>query len=350
VTNRFRVVVLGALLGSLCSLESTALAQQPAPPPPAPAPPPPAPAPPPPAPAQPAPQPGYGQPQPGYGQPQPGYGQPPPQPQPGYGQPQPGYGQPQPGYGQPQPGYGQPQPGYGQPQPGYGQPGYGQPPPGYGQPGYGQPGYGQPGMTEPPPPAPVEEAGVHTHDGFFLRLGLGLGYGFVSVTSDDSDGETHAKGVGILPEIMLGGTVAPGVVLGGALLAASFPSPTIENEDGDEADIDVNATFSTVDFFVNIYPDPKQGLQFQALIGYAVFIARDDEDDETLFQNLEEEADDPSGVVLGAGVGYEGWVGKQWSVGAMARVMYAPLSTTLSDVDLSVNVIVPSVSFIATLH
>jgi hypothetical protein len=349
VTNPFKVVVLGALLSSLCAMESTAFAQQPAPPPTAPPPPPGAQPAPPPPPAQPAPQPTYGQPPPPPPGAQPGY--PPQQPQPGYGQPQPGYGQPQPGYGQPQPGYGQPQPGYGQPQPGYGQPGYGQPgqP---GQPGYGQPSYGQPGMTEPPPPPePAENTSAYNHDGFFFRMGLGLAYGSANVDIEGSDAERTARGFGLNVELLFGGTPAPGLVIGGGLIGYTFPNPTQEI-DGEEvpSDFDITMNLSTIDFFVNYYPDPKSGLQIQALIGFGVFSAVDDDGD-SLFQDTSgDEADNPTGPVVGAGIGYEGFVGQQWSIGVMGRLVYAPVSTTVVDSDVDVGLLAPSVSFIATLH
>jgi hypothetical protein len=355
VTNRFRVVVLGALLGSLCAAPSTAFAQQPATPPPPPpaAPPPPPPAAPPP-PAQPAPPPSYGQ--PGYGQPPP----PPPGAQPGYPppQPQPGYGQPQPGYGQPQPGYGQPQPGYGQPQPGYGQPGYGQPQPGYGQPGYGQPGYGQPqpgygqpGMTEPPPPAPTENATAYNHDGFFFRMGLGLAYASAPLEIDGDD-QGSAKGVGVSVEFLFGGTPAPGIVIGGGVIGHNFPDVTLEDEDGDEAPFDASLSFTTVDVFLNLYPDPKQGFQVQALLGIGFAELLNDDGDSAI---VDSDGDDVVfvGPVVGAGVGYEGFVGQQWSLGVMGRILYAPLSATLdedNDIDATTKMLVPSVSFIATLH
>ena len=355
MTNSFRVVLLGAVLGSLCAVASTAFAQQPAPAPPGPAvPPAPAPAP---APAQPAPPPTYGQPQPGYGQPpppppgaQPGY--PPPQPQPGYGQPQPGYGQP----GQPQPGYGQPgqpQPGYGQP--GYGQPGYGQPQPGYGQP---QPGYGQPGMTEPPPPTPTQDTSAFNHDGFFFRMGIGAAYGMATESYDLPSGipdsavnEVTAKGAGLTLEFLFGGTPAPGLVIGGGLISYVFPGPNLEDEDGDEIDTDVTATLSTIDLFVNFYPDPKSGFQIQGLVGFGVAAVHNNDDDESVYQDEDGDDVDLTGAVVGAGVGYEGFVSQQWSLGVMGRIVYAPVGADLgSDVSVSLPFIIPSVSFIATLH
>jgi|SoiMethySBSTD1v2_1073268.scaffolds.fasta_scaffold01972_25 hypothetical protein len=204
-------------------------------------------------------------------------------------------------------------------------------------------------MTEPPPPAVTEDAGAYTHDGFFLRLGLGIGYGIHSAEADGEDYGT-IKGVGIVPELLIGGTVAPGVVLGGGLIGYSFPSPTFEDADGDEFDSDVTAILSTLDFFVNIYPDPKQGLQLQALIGFAVVDVTDNDTDESLFEG----GDTPTGPVFGAGIGYEGFVGKEWSVGVMGRVVYAPtsgtISSSLADVEVKVSSVVPSVSFIATFH
>ena len=64
-------------------------------------------------------------------------------------------------------------------------------------------------------------------------------------------------------------------------------------------------------------------------------------------RNRRSPGDDYSGTALGfvAGLGYEGWVGEQWSVGGLARVSY--ISGTMSAVnekqrpDVKVSALVP---------
>jgi hypothetical protein len=211
-------------------------------------------------------------------------------------------------------------------------------------------------MTEPPPPAPPQDTGAFFHDGFFFRMGLGAAYGSATVDREGIDVEETDRGYGLNIELLFGGTPAPGVVIGGGLIGYSFPDVTREI-DGEEIpnQLDIRAALSTLDFFVNIYPDPKMGFQLQALLGFAV-LSVVDEDDNSAFRDADgDDASDPTGPVVGGGIGFEGFVGQQWSLGVMGRVVYAPVSTTVvdpagDDRDVTVKILAPSVSFIATLH
>ena len=107
---------------------------------------------------------------------------------------------------------------------------------------------------------------------------------------------------------------------------------------------------STLDVFVNYYPDPKSGFQLQAVLGFAV-VSVVDEDGDSLFQDTTgDEGSNPTGPVFGGGIGYDGFVSSQWSLGVMGRVLYAPVSTTVGGGDVDLQLLVPSISFIATLH
>jgi hypothetical protein len=206
-------------------------------------------------------------------------------------------------------------------------------------------------VTEPPPPAQAtEDTSARNHDGFFFRMGLGVAYANAPLKLDGEDAG-KASGFGASVEFLFGGTPAPGLVIGGGLIGHSFPSPTLEDPDGNEdPDFDGTLNLSTVDLFVNFYPDPKSGFQIQGLVGFAVATLVDDNGD----NYLDEDSDDFSGPVVGAGIGFDGFVSDQWSLGVMGRVLYAPVSTTVNvlgtDVDADVALVVPSVSFIATLH
>jgi hypothetical protein len=275
--------------------------------------------------------------------------QPPPSAQPSYG-PQPGYGQP-PGYA-PQPGYGQ-QPGYA-PQPGYGQP------PGYApQPGYGQPpGYAQPmppGYAAPPPEAaPVVNPSVHKHDGFYLRLALGAGSVGIDATGKDGDielGSASGSSLGLLSEFALGGTVGSGFVIGGGVYTAAVPGGEIpvDVDPGDESpstEFDLEVTpFGIVGPFVDWYVNPSSGLHLQAAAGLATtsFVEPGDDGDTI----------DLTGPGFMAGIGYETWIGEQWSMGGVARILYASMEgedPSDSDEVYDTTVLVPGVLFTLTYH
>lgn len=148
--------------------------------------------------------------------------------------------------------------------------------------------------------------------------------------------------------------MAPGFVLGGALLGHAFSEPDFELKDssGNTTDVDTSnetITFSVIGLFGQYYFDPTSGGYLQALIGFGQL---DDDDDD---DNSEER---PSGAVFGIGGGYDFWVGEQWSIGPELRIMYAPLkyeeSLTLGGTTASFkadyDTTVVSLLFTGTLH
>lgn len=333
--------IFGLALTGVASVAASSFAQAPPPPPPPapttsaqPVPPPPPAATTAPPPAQPVPPPpGYAQ------QPPPGYAQ---QPPPGYPQqPPPGYQQ-QPAYPQQQPGYPQQQPGY--PPPPYGQPGYG---PGYGArqpypPGYGYPpgagyGYGYP-QPAPPPPDPT----IRTHDGFYLRFSVGIGSMSPTVKVDAS-GQTNEvtySGTTAAFDLMLGGNISKNVVLGGAGQSLRIADAQQERL-GTKSDANQSLQLSMLGPFVDVYPDPKGGLHFQGLIGLASLQAQSDNGNRS--ETLE-------GLGLSAGVGYDFWVGQQWSIGVLARYHYASVSKDIDGANNKSTITAPALLVTALYH
>ena len=88
------------------------------------------------------------------------------------------------------------------------------------------------------------------------------------------------------------------------------------------------------------WPDPRSGFQLEAAGGVATLWAS--EDDEPAFGT-----DDslPVGPSFSAGVGLQTWMRPQQSIGAMARLVYAPLFG-----DWSATVFMPTLSMIVSLH
>jgi len=58
---------------------------------------------------------------------------------------------------------------------------------------------------------------------------------------------------------------------------------------------------------------------------------------------------DPSGFGYLVGVGYDRFVGKELSLGIVARLMYAPLSVKEADVEATVHAFVPMLGLSLTL-
>jgi hypothetical protein len=208
-----------------------------------------------------------------------------------------------------------------------------------GAPPPGAPPPGPPPPMAPPPPPAEGSGGARTHDGFFLRLGLNLGPGMVTeeFSQGPLSGEFKYSGIATGFDLYLGGTLAPGFVLGGALIATWSSNPSVETPTGD-VDLDGTLIFAGTALFANYYIDPGEGLHFQGLLGFGALDFVTDEG--------QSGGNDPTGVFFGGGVGYEFWVADEWSIGPFGRVIYGSLSTDATDV----SYLYPSIGVGFTLH
>jgi hypothetical protein len=166
-------------------------------------------------------------------------------------------------------------------------------------------------------------AGYHRHDGFYARLGLGPGYLHDSVhfaAHDPSitstyDGTISGGGVGL--EIALGGTIAPGVVVGGGLFHTFAFSP---KADVPGIDAQPNTPFGhfLISPLVDVYPDPTAGFHVEGGAGLALSSGA------PLNPALASSALPPTSTVkLGfggfVGVGHEWWLAGDWGAGLLLR-------------------------------
>ena len=263
---------------------------------------------------------------------------PPPPPPPPAGEPAPPPPTAQPAPPPPPPGaYGGPPP-QGAPPPGaYGAPpGQGAPPPGY---------YGYPPQGAPPPPPPPP-AGVHEHDGFYFRLGLG--YAHLSLKGELTEStpkqEIDVTGGGANFSLWLGGTPAPGLVLGGAVIGHAFAEPKVELGGASGTAENTTVNVSVIGPFVQYYIDPKGGFYLQGLIGFVSA--------KTTYESggTTNESEDTTGAGFALGAGYDFWVGEQWSIGPEFRFLYAKLKYSGSGPDEEDTMMIPTLSVTLTLH
>jgi hypothetical protein len=204
------------------------------------------------------------------------------------------------------------------------------------------------------------------HDGFYLRLGIGAGYMLAptTVTTSGSDDETTftTKGLAVASEFAMGGTVAPGLVIGGGVYGISAPSAKADDfKDDGEAIDDLEGewdmiSLSIVGPFIDYYFNPEAGLHLQLAVGLASSSVSEGE-----FKMAGEgsiDTDDETGSGFGAmlGFGFETWAGEQWSVGGLIRVLYADttieadLPGTSTEADWKTKSVIPGVLFTATYH
>lgn len=192
---------------------------------------------------------------------------------------------------------------------------------------------------------PAPDPTAHRHDGFYMRIGLGGGYFGAKV--EPEVGTLHANGGGPAFEFALGGTVADGVVIGGGLYTASVNRLKWS---GDPLASDVRGgagSLALLGPFVDFYPNPKDGFHVQGAIGITGlnFAERS-----STVPPPKEWSGGGGGLMFGAG--YEFWVGSQWSIGGIARVLLvsATMREKDSDTDFSGKAFAPSILFVATHH
>ena len=178
-------------------------------------------------------------------------------------------------------------------------------------------------------------ADPNTHDGFYLQLNAGLGY--LNTSAEAGGVEATYSGVTLASALNIGGSLAPGFVLAGTILTDYAPSPgaSFNGQDLDTGDL----SLSLIGFglLADFYPDPAEGLHFQAAAGWGGLDAS---------VNGNSSGSDPTGLLLSVGAGYEFWVAREWSIGPMARFIYAPLSRN----DVSFNTIAPALLASFTYH
>jgi hypothetical protein len=193
------------------------------------------------------------------------------------------------------------------------------------------------------------------HDGFYLRLGGGFTYVSDSVETDEyplfNDAEGTAKGFGAAGELGIGGSVSPGVVLGGGIFSHWLPS--LESENAEVANVDVpdiefdEGALWVMGFLVDYYPNPSAGLHLQGSAGLALGSLGDGRSNGNLT------LDEHSGIGLGlvAGIGHEWWVANNWGLGLLGRFTAAWFTAEDdNDVEWSHFAIAPAILFTATMN
>lgn len=197
------------------------------------------------------------------------------------------------------------------PGPPYGAPAYGP----YGQPPYGYGAYG------PSPPGwgpPAQDPHAHRHDGFYFRFGIGAGYGRAKTTGTlgSTDLTAHYSGAGPAYELLFGGTVARGFVVGGGFLGQdiSDPSTTIESNDPSvPSTLNVSGALGVLALgpFIDWFPDDTGGAHVGAMVGLGGVGLKDRSGNADV------------GIGGSLWTGYDFWIANQWSLGGELRAVFA---------------------------
>lgn len=195
-----------------------------------------------------------------------------------------------------------------------------------------------PAFAEDPP---AEASGARTHDGLHVVIGVGPSYFTASVSLDPAreglpDSSISALGVGGM--LLIGGTVAPGLVVGGGTMGAHHVSPTISVGDL-EADTDGDISANLIGPYVDYYLYPDKGFHVMAMLGLGTMEDGDDDTDDLAL-----------GFGLAGGLGHNWWVADQWSVGILGRMQVMFLSASTAGPDVNYTTVIPAIMATVTYH
>ena len=202
------------------------------------------------------------------------------------------------------------------------------------------------GDAETPTASPPPVKRVRNHDGFYLRMGLGLGPLFGTMQYDVNATSTIFDSLGLSEQIELaaGGTVSPGVVIGGGFFGALSVSPMYSwTANGQDRRVSGGTvTTEVIGPFIDVYPKSTRGFHLQAALGPAGMAVSKGDAHRVCFpspagcSSINVPVADYSGMGFGlvGGVGYEAFVDDHWSLGAIARVLYTTASLSTGDSSL----------------
>ncbi len=244
-----------------------------------------------------------------------------------------------------------------EPEPAYPQRGHHVPPP----PAWGAPpAYGARYPYGPPPPPYYVPHPYIARDGLYVRLALGvsslqstLSSPVVRLPTGARVGTANDKltGTGFGVEAAIGGSIRPGLALafefGGYDLASPTSSQRLSRPDA--------LSFSHVGALLDWFPDPRGGFHVQGGVGLASMTF----DDSTTYAfdlapgqtvDATEAPDTLQGLTGHAGVGYEWWAARDWSMGILFRVDGAKLTGQGDYGDHQMAVLSPGLRFSITLN
>lgn len=183
---------------------------------------------------------------------------------------------------------------------------------------------------------PVEDE-AHVHDGFYVRTGFGVGY--VNLQANAGTPDETITGEGVNWELLLGGTLESGFVVGGGLVLTHAGGPKSTSAGGEH--VITSTSLGLIGVLGQYYFDDTSGTYLQGVGGIAIALNRDRSigTSHSLW-----------GVGVGIAVGHDFWVGEHWSIGPAARLSWASLRDTDQYANGVYTLWHPSILLGATLH
>lgn len=166
------------------------------------------------------------------------------------------------------------------------------------------------------PNRPVDETEELERRRTGLYLGTQLGAAYMRVSPSDEDDFPTFSGFGFNFDLLIGGSPARDLAIGGLIGGAAAPRPRSEDPDAPVGD-DVSMNAFRLGAFADYYFSADGNLHGMAVLGY-----------EGLAFSRDEQAVGGSGdgLLMALGLGYDFWFAQRWSAGFLLRGGYTVLS------------------------
>ena len=202
----------------------------------------------------------------------------------------------------------------------------------------------RPASTPRACPCAEDARGEYRHDGLLLRSAPGVA-AFWSIVSGETgpSARTSVRGIGQSSAIELGGTPAPGLVLGAAVWVARVDPVFVEGGKHVSSDDDsVKLTQLRVGPFVDFYPNPRRGFHGTVAPSLVVEFETDTKGDpvEPLWY----------GAALATGAGYEWFLAREVSIGLLGRFAFGSVARTSGGTTERLTFVAPELALTATYH
>ena len=161
---------------------------------------------------------------------------------------------------------------------------------------------------------------ARTHDGFYLRLSLGGGAIKAKFSGGDKAPDAEGSGGGPMLDVLIGGTPAAGLVVGGGYqfdMAQQADYQFGSNSTGSDG----NVVRGVIGPFVEWFPDRHGGFSTGLLAGYTMLALQTP----TIRILGTQIGGDINTLGIGGNiwVGYAQWLSSQWALGLEARAGFA---------------------------
>jgi hypothetical protein len=207
----------------------------------------------------------------------------------------------------------------------------------------------------------VADLSRRRHDGFYFRFGGGIGAAHDSMEANvplpsrqsfpfepqrfgGSGGSSAAT-----TELAFGLTPGEGFVVGLGFYTATLPRLVVDANDPNTGSYTFRVSqLAIIGPFADWYFEPTSGLHAEVCPGLATFVAGAGEPE---YAGPGAQAHTALGFGVSAGVGYEWWIGDQWSIGLLGRLLVGITSGTDNrHVGWSHSTYAPAALLTATYH